>query len=284
LGQQDGGAVTAILGALLQADAIDGAVVSKPSSNPDEPWKGVATVATSIDELQAAAGSFYNQTMALAALDVARVDLPANPRLAVVGTPCEIQGLTAIQDSKWDTGAHDTSAVTLSIALFCTKSFNYEELMLRELRDKRGLDLDDVGKVDVTRGRMIVSSHDGVVLVDEPIKAFHGAALKGCDECADFLGRAADLSVGSVGSPDGWTSVLVRTPAGKAALDAARHLLVLEPLGDLEAILRLDSLNKKVAAKALKRTFDPDGPLFIDFEQHVSNYEGTDRAPVVIRR
>ena len=55
---------------------------------------------------------------------------------------------------------------------------------------------------------MIVEYRDGELAVDEPVKDFHGAALKGCDECADFLGRSADISVGSVGSMDGWTSVL----------------------------------------------------------------------------
>ena len=43
---------------------IDGALVSKPSGDPDEPWKGVATIATTADEIRAASGSFYNQTMA----------------------------------------------------------------------------------------------------------------------------------------------------------------------------------------------------------------------------
>jgi coenzyme F420 hydrogenase subunit beta len=283
-GLQDGGAVTAILEALLESNAIDGAIVSKPSSDPAEPWKGIATVATTTEELRGAAGSFYNQTMALAALDVTGVDLPDRPRLAVVGTPCEVQGLSAMQQARWDTGAHDAGAAILSIALMCTKSFDYEGLMLRELRDKRGIELGDVRRLDVTRGRLVVELHDGTVAVDEPIKHFHGAALKGCDECADFLGRSADLSVGSVGSADGWTSVLVRTPAGRAALDAARHLLDIEPLDDVGALLRLDSLNKKVASKALKRQFDPDGPLFIDFTQHLATYGPTDRAPVVLRR
>ena len=283
-GRQDGGAVTAILAALLEAGAIDGAVVSKPSSDPAEPWKGVATVATSVEALQAAAGSFYNQTMALASLDLSGVDLPASPTLAVVGTPCEVEGLRAIQGAGWSTGAHDTGAVRLSIALLCTKSFDYEALMVRELRDRRGIDLNAVAKVDVTRGRLLVELHDGTVAVDEPVRAFHGAALKGCDECADFLGRAADLSVGSVGSPPGWTTVLVRSQAGKDALDVARSALELKPLEDVAALLRLDALDKKVAAGALKRPFDPDGPLFIDFERHVSMYRETDRAPVVIRR
>jgi len=281
---QDGGAVTALLTALLAAGEIDGAVVSKPSDDPEEPWKGVATVATTAAAIAASAGSFYNQTMALAALDLAGTGLGPSPRLAVVGTPCEIEGLRAMQARRWPTGAHRVDAVVLTIALMCTKSFDYEGLILRKLRDERRVDLDRVSKVDVIRGRMIVEYLDGQVAVDEPVKAFHDVALKGCDECADFLGRSADLSVGSVGSMDGWTSVLVRTERGRLAFQKARTKLDVRGLDDPAALVRLDNLDKRIALKALQRRFDPDGPLFIDYDEHVRDYQDSPRAPVVIRR
>ena len=147
---------TALLIGLLAAGEIDGALVSKPSPDPDEQWKGVATVATTADAIRAASGSFYNQTMALAELDLSRYALPSKPRIAVVGTPCEVQGLRAMQARRWPTGVHRVDAVVLTIALMCTKNFDYEALTLRELRDKRGVDLDRVSKMDVIRGRMIV--------------------------------------------------------------------------------------------------------------------------------
>ncbi len=278
---QDGGVVSAILIAALAAGDIDGALVSVPSSDPDEPWKGVASVATTAKEITAAAGSYYNQTMALAELDLSRYDLPARPRLAIVGTPCEIQGLRAMQARKWSTGAHRVDAVVLAIALLCTKSFDYEGLMLRLLRDERGIDLDRVSKVDVIHGRMIVEYRDGQVAVDEPVKDFHGAALKGCDECADFLGRSADLSVGSVGSMEGWSSVLVRTERGRLALDNARGRLDFRELDHPEALLKLDAFDKRVAVSSLERPLDPDGPLFIDFAEHFRAYAGTKREPVI---
>jgi coenzyme F420 hydrogenase subunit beta len=281
---QDGGAVSALLIGLLAAGEIDGALVSRPSDDREEPWKGVATIATTAAEVKAASGSFYNQTMALAELDLSRYNLPPRPRLAVVGTPCEVQGLRAMQARRWPTGAHRVDAVVLSIALMCTKNFDYEGLILRELRDRRAVDLDRVSKIDVIRGRMIVEYRDGGIAVDEPVKDFHGAALKGCDECADFLGRSADLTVGSVGSMDGWTSVLVRTERGRLAFQAARSKLDVRGLDDPEALLRLDALDKKIANRTLQRKFDPDAPLFIDYEDHVRNYEGTDRRPVFIRR
>jgi coenzyme F420 hydrogenase subunit beta len=282
--QQDGGAVTALLTALLATGEIDGALVSKPSADPDEPWKGVPTIATSAAELKAASRSFYNQTMALGALDLAGANLPANPRIAVVGTPCEVQGLRAMQARRWPTGAHRIDSVVLSIALLCTKSFDYESLILRELEENRGVDLDRVSKIDVIKGRMIVEYSDGELAVDEPVKDFHGAALKGCDECADFLGRSADISVGSVGSMGGWTSVLIRTERGRLAFDQARSKLDIRVLDDPAALLRLDALDKKIAFRSLERKFDPDAPLFIDFEEHVNNYQGTSRQPVTINR
>jgi coenzyme F420 hydrogenase subunit beta len=148
------------------------------------------------------------------------------------------------------------------------------------MSEKRGLDLAEVGKVDVIHGRMIVEDREGATMVDEPVKDFHGAALKGCDECSDFLGRAADVSVGSVGSTAGYSSLIVRTEAGARALDAVRPELEIAELDSPEALEKLDGLDKRIAAKSLQRPFDPAGPMFIDFAEHVTFYGGTDRAPV----
>ncbi len=281
---QDGGVVSALLIAALAAGDIDGALVTRPSDDPDEPWKGVAHLATTAKEIVAAAGSYYNQTMALAELDLSRYDLPPKPRIAVVGTPCEIQGIRAMQSRRWPTGAHRVDAVVLTIALLCTKSFDYQGLMLQLLRDDRGIDIERVSKVDVIHGRMIVEYRDGELAVDEPVKNFHGAAIKGCDECADFLGRGADLSVGSVGSMAGWSSVLVRTERGRLALDNARGRLDFRQLDNPEALVKLDAFDKRVAFDSLRRPFDPEAPLFIDYEEHLRYYSGTDRAPMVADR
>lgn len=184
----------------------------------------------------------------------------------------------------WYTGAHRVDSVALTIALFCTKSFDYRRLMVQELADKRMVDLTQVSKVDITRGRLTVEDNRGHVVVDEPVKAFFGAALKGCRECADFVGRAADLSVGSVGSEDGWTTVLVRTERGREMFNKARHLFVIEDLVDVEAIERLDTLNKRVALDALQRDFDPDGPMFIEYGEHAVVPPAVERKAVSIGR
>ncbi len=277
-GVQDGGFVSALLISLLEAGEIDGALLARESAT--ERWKGEAFLARTPEEVRECAGSFYNQTLALGHVDFKGYDLPPNPRIAVVGTPCEIEGIKAMQARPWTWGTSKVEAITLTIALLCTKSFNYEKLMLEEIRDKRGVDLDDVGRVDIIRGKMIVQDLEGESIFEEPIRDFHGAALKGCDECADFMGHAADISVGSVGSADGYSSVLIRSEEGLAAFESVREGLELRPLDKPQALDKLDGLDKRVAFNSLKRAFDPDAPMFIDYEDHLNDYAGTDRAPV----
>jgi coenzyme F420 hydrogenase subunit beta len=277
-GVQDGGFVSALLISLLENDEIDGALLARESAT--ERWKGEAFLATTPDEVRECAGSFYNQTLALGHVDFQGYDLPPNPRIAVVGTPCEIEGIKAMQARPWTWGTSQVEAITLTIALLCTKSFNYEKLMLEEIRDKRSVDLDTVGRVDIIRGKLIVQDLEGETIFEEPIRDFHGAALKGCDECADFMGHAADISVGSVGSADGYSSVLVRSEEGQAAFGHVRGSLLTRPLDKPQALDKLDALDKRVAFSSLKRAFDPDAPLFIDYEDHLNDYAGTDRAPV----
>jgi len=277
-GVQDGGFVSALLITLLEAGEIDGALLARESET--ERWKGEAFLATTPEEVRLCAGSFYNQTLALGHVDFKDYDLPPNPRIAVVGTPCEIEGIKAMQARPWTWGSSQVEAITLTIALLCTKSFNYEKLMLEEIRDQRGVDLDSVGRVDIIRGKMIVQDLEGATIFEEPIRDFHGAALKGCDECADFMGHAADISVGSVGSADGYSSVLLRSEEGIVAFDSVRDRLELRPLDKPQALDKLDGLDKRVAFNSLKRAFDPDAPLFIDYEEHLNDYAGTDRAPV----
>ena len=79
----------------------------------------------------------------------------------------------------------------------------------------------------------------------------------------------------------GWTSVLVRTERGRLAFQAARSKLDVRGLDDPHALIRLDNLDKRIANRSLQRKLDPDAPLFIDYEEHVRDYDGTDRQPVV---
>ncbi len=83
---------------------------------------------------------------------------------------------------------------------------------------------------------------------------------------------------------DGWSSVLVRSERGRRALDNARGRLDFRELDNPEALVKLDAFDKRVAFDSLRRPFDPDAPLFIDYADHVAAYADSDRAPVVLDR
>jgi coenzyme F420 hydrogenase subunit beta len=281
---QDGGVVTSVLSHLLAAGEIDGALIATESD--EDPWKAESFLATSHEELVANAGSFYNQTMALGNLDLSQWEEklpdkdPEDLSLAVVGTPCEIEGIRALEDFEWDLQAQEAGlrAVEYRIALMCTKNFNYERLLGQEIEDKRGISPEDIGKMDVLDGEMRVYDEDLNLLVAEDVKNFHDATLKGCDECADFTGYTADLTVGSVGSSDEYSSVIVRTETGLKAWEITEPDLDYHDLENRSAIGKLQSWDKKKAFDSLERPFDPDAPRFIDYTDHAEHY-GTELNP-----
>ncbi|MFC7008908.1 Coenzyme F420 hydrogenase/dehydrogenase, beta subunit C-terminal domain [Halalkalicoccus salilacus] len=277
-GAQDGGVVTSVLSHLLEAGEIDGALIATESD--DEPWKAESFLATSHEELVANAGSFYNQTMALGNLDLDKWEHklpekePEEISLAMVGTPCEIEGIRAIQDFEWEYGSQEDGvrAIDYTIALMCTKNFNYRRLIGEQLEEKRGITPDEIGKMDVLHGDMMVYDRDGELIVKEDVKNFHDATLKGCDECADFTGYCADLTVGSVGSSDEYSSVIVRTERGMKAWELTEPNLDYHDLEDRSAVGKLQSWDKKKAFESLERPFDPDAPRFIEYTDHAQNY------------
>ena len=280
---QDGGLVTATLVKLLEAGEIDGALVATESD--EDPWKAESFLATTPEECIENAGSWYNQTMALGNLNLSRwehkLDVPLDEAsLALVGTPCEIEGIRALQDFEWDYASqeHGVRAIDYTIALMCTKNFNYRRLMGEKLAEERDIDLDEVEKMDVLHGKMMVMGEDGEMLVEEDVENFHDAALKGCDECADFTGYCADLTVGSVGSSEEYSSVIVRTEQGLDAWNAVEEDLDYHDLEDRSAVGKLQGWDKKKAFESLERPFDPDAPRFIEYTEHAENY-GTELAP-----
>ncbi|MFA9503026.1 Coenzyme F420 hydrogenase/dehydrogenase, beta subunit C-terminal domain [Natrinema sp. H-ect1] len=277
-GAQDGGVVTGVLSTLLEEGEIDGALVATESE--EEEWKAESYLATTTEELIENAGTVYNQTLALGNLDLEQWEhkLPDKDwddlSLAIVGTPCEIEGIRALQDFEWDYQAQNEGirAVDYTIALMCTKNFNYHSLMGEQLEEQRGISPSEIGKMDVLDGKMMVYDHDGEMIVEEDIENFHDAALKGCDECADFTGFCSDITVGSVGSSDDYSSVIIRTEQGMNAWELTEPKLDYHDLEDKSAVGKLQGWDKKKAFESLERPFDPDAPRFIDYTDHAENY------------
>jgi coenzyme F420 hydrogenase subunit beta len=270
---QDGGVVTALLAALLEQGSIDGALVARESEQA--PLKGEAYLATTRQELLDSAGSSYNQTMQLSQManliDEAGLK---DPDIAVVGTPCVIQGAAALERYEWD---DEVAPIALTVALMCTRNFEYDRL--RTLLTAHDVDLTAVDRLDVSDGVLHAVGTDGEILLEEPVETFDPAVLDGCAECADFIGGAADISTGSIGSENGYTTVIVQSERGQNAWEAGTDVLDAVELDETSALDRLAEWNRRRAMEALPRTFDSDGSLSITYEEHREAYDGTERSP-----
>ncbi|MFN8557171.1 MAG: Coenzyme F420 hydrogenase/dehydrogenase, beta subunit C-terminal domain [Dehalococcoidia bacterium] len=267
---QDGGVVTALLAELVRGDFVHGAIVSRRQ----DALHGRTVLATTVEQVEQGAGSVYDQTYALAALSRA---LPKGvDRIAMVGTPCQIAGLRALQRYPWRYRAAPVEKVTLAVALFCTRSFDPDRLTLELAR--RGIDVNAAAKVDIRDGVFRVYDGDGGTLFEARARDMRDATLRGCDECADFTGALADISVGNVGSRPGSTTVLIRTERGAEAWARAAAALDAEPLTDLTGVGGQAAGNRRRAARVAGDIWQ-DGRLWLSYSEYLAARGGSNRGP-----
>ncbi|HET7404833.1 MAG TPA: Coenzyme F420 hydrogenase/dehydrogenase, beta subunit C-terminal domain [Candidatus Bathyarchaeia archaeon] len=221
---QDGGAGTSLLLYALEHNIIDYALVSGLGSF--DPWRPEPNLARTRQELLDCAGSRYTPggqvggTAEIALPNRAR-DYLDDYRIAFVGLPCEIQGLSRM-NSQWLAGPKLAKNLVFTIGLFCSVVFNYDQLMVEYIRDKRQINLKQVTKVNVKRGRLQVNIGERVVL-DEPVESIAHAAREECAVCVDYPAELADIAIGAKGSAKGWTTVITRSSRGEAILKGAEE-------------------------------------------------------------
>ncbi len=269
---QDGGAVTALLTALLEQGYLDGALLSHKHG----PLRGETVLATSIEEIRQGAGSVYDQSYPLAKL---ALGLPHGiERIALVGTPCQVTGLRALQRYPWRYRRAPVEKVVLAIALFCTRSFDPQRLTLELVR--RGLELERTARVDIREGTFRAYDATGAMIFETKVSRLGPAALAGCDECADFTGALADIAAGNAGSRRGATTVLIRTERGREAWERAAASLEIRPLTDLSAVATLAAKNRQRAARRSCRGLDAGRELWVSYTAYLQAALGSEHAPV----
>lgn len=213
---QDGGAITALLSALLDEGYIDAAVVT---GTAEEPWLPVARVATTTEQLIECAGSKYSQGPTLMGIREA-IKSYYRERVAVVGTPCQILATRRMQFSS-PTNQHFADAIKLRIGLLCGGVFKHDKFFRDIIQNQLRTPIVEVVKFDMKGGRFIIYRKH------KPKRELALSAVKRyidvpCKICFDFTAELADISVGSAGSPHGRSTVLVRTPTGIEAFDVAK--------------------------------------------------------------
>lgn len=234
--KQSGGAVTAILISAMRSGLIDGVITIT-----EDRWTHAPSsiLITDEGELTKHAGSRYNWSVpVLRSLKEAIVGRKLS-RIAIVGTPCVVQAARFMKNSKNDLLIPFGRSIRLILGLFCTESFDYHTLMEEILRDKHQISAPQISRMDV-RGKLELTLTDNTIK-NLSLDEIDSAVRKGCHSCTDFSALDADIAAGSVGTPAGFTTLIIRTPDGEAFVNNAVHnnSLTASEQVDIDAIEKL---------------------------------------------
>ncbi|MDF0590366.1 Coenzyme F420 hydrogenase/dehydrogenase, beta subunit C-terminal domain [Methanotrichaceae archaeon Mx] len=240
---QDGGAVTTILASAIEMGSIDAAVVVMPGDD----YRAYAAIVDDHDGVMASAGTKYVRVPLIPKLLLALGS--GKRRIAVVGTPCQIRSVRRLQAGGYLGGTFPDAEIVL-VGLFCFESFDPARLK-RHIRDAFSIDLDEAERVQIAKGRFSIFIGDEVRSCK--VSDLDGDISEGCLFCADFVSRLADISVGSVGSPEGYSTVIVRSDRGRRLLegmDCSRERV------DEGEIRKLSAIKRRRAEKRFKEIID----------------------------
>lgn len=217
---QDGGIVTALLSYALDEGIIEGAVVAGPS---EELWKPEPLVAMTSDEIFSAAGTKYTFSPNVWALKKA-VRQYGLEKVGTVAIPCQLQGIRKTQSYPFGT-RFLADKLALVVGIFCMENFPFASLETF-ISEKMRSSPEVTEKMDIGKGKFWIKTLGEDISL--PLKETHGYEQAGCNICPDYTAELADVSTGSVGSPDGWSTVLKRTDAGVSIFEQAVEAGIIE--------------------------------------------------------
>ncbi|MBV1766751.1 MAG: coenzyme F420 hydrogenase subunit beta, partial [Methanobacterium sp.] len=238
---QDGGIVTGLLAFALEEKIIEGAVVAGPG---EDFWKPEPMVAMSADEIIAAAGTKYTFSPNVMMLKKA-VRQYGIEKLGTVAIPCQTMGIRKMQSYPFGV-RFLADKIKLLVGIYCMENFPFASLETF-ISEKMGVNPEMVEKMDIGKGKFWVYTQDDVLSI--PLKETHGYEQSGCNVCLDYVAELADLSTGSVGSPDGWSTVITRTDDGNSIFQQAIEAGAFETKDMANVKPGLDLLKKLSAQK-----------------------------------
>lgn len=233
---QDGGIVTALLAKGIEMGLLDAAVVVQNR----EIYGAKAAVVDDIEGILEAKGTKYMRVPVMPRLIDALKK--GKRRIAVVGTPCQVRVIRKLQQRGYFKDEFADAEIIL-LGLFCFESFDYRSLRTRS-KELFGIDLDEANKIQIAKGKYIVA-HGGKNYSCS-VRELEHDVREGCRFCGDLVSRLADISIGSIGSPNGYSTVIVRSDRGKKLLDGVQFT---RKEIDREEIVKLARLKRRNADK-----------------------------------
>ncbi len=201
---QDGGISSTCLHYLFDKKKIDYALGAKMSNTL---WRPEPLLLKNKEDILSTAGTKYVNNPNL---QILKKNEMWDKKLAVVGVPCQMQAL--LKSEIYNTGLPSLNSIDYRIGIFCMESFSYESLL--KICEALKIDVKNVKKMDINKGKFYVYSNKGEEF-NIPIKEISHLAREDCETCFDLTSESADISVGSIGSPSGWNTVLIRTEVGR---------------------------------------------------------------------
>ncbi|QTA80870.1 Coenzyme F420 hydrogenase, subunit beta [Desulfonema limicola] len=249
----DGGVVTALLVHLLDKGHIDGAIVTKQTG----PFIRDPMLATTRQEIIDSAGFYFDSshgvkhfghdysTYSPSVQEFRPMMQKGLRRVALVGTPCQIQTLRKIEAM----GIVPSDSIKYSLGLFCSGNFIFDEPERKKLESLGGFKWEDVIKVNI-KEELIIRLNNGTVK-NIGLDKIEFMKRYACKYCPDYSSEYADVSFGGIGSDEGWTTIITRSPTGRAIIADAKgqslEIYDFQKQPDLPAKI-LDKV-KKVSAK-----------------------------------
>ena len=211
---QDGGVTSALLIHALERGTLGGAILG--DVDPANRQIGSQKLATTEEDVLTCAGSRYTYSPNTLALReaMARDIRP----LAVVGVPCQVDGVRLQQNSsiREAMATWYRQNIALTIGLFCSESFTHESIVrLAEIVEVPPETIENIN----IKGKVVVRLDGGEVKTSS-LKRYREWARPACLYCLDYSAEHADIGLGGIGL-DGWTYTLVRTEAGHRFLQSA---------------------------------------------------------------
>ena len=240
---QSGGAVTAILSNALDEGLLDAVITVK-----EDPWtlEPTSCVVTSTDVLMTHAGSRYNWWLPFLSSLKEAVMTRKCESIAIIGVPCVVQAIRKMRQSEHDLIGPFRDSIKMVMGLFCTESFDHGKLVEGKLKKEYSIEPWQISRLDVS-GKLDLTLKDGSTS-SIPLEELDDCVRPGCKVCTDFTALDSDISAGSVGSPQGFTTLIVRTQIGRMMVDNAISNNKLS----LSEDVNLDII-EKLAKKKMKR-------------------------------
>ena len=197
--RQDGGVVTTIAEYFLEKKIVDAVIAVQHSK---QLWKPEPVIIDNVKDLYKTAGTKYANSPSLSIVDQTK----KYENIAFVGVPCMMKALE--KGRLFLRGLPFFKNIKYKIGLFCMESFPYEGI-LKLAKEQFDKDINELTKMNIGGGKFIIKLKSGEQL-DVPLKEVQKYARESCHYCEDLTSDYADFSVGSIGSQDGWSSVITR--------------------------------------------------------------------------